>query len=549
MTPPSSATARAEPPHFPALGSSANPYVVAVIGNPNTGKTTLFNALTGLSQRTGNYPGVTIDSTIGSFTVEDSHFLLVDLPGSYSLAPRSPDEIVAVRALVGSGETSRPHAVLCIVDATNLERNLYLLTQILDCGLPVVVGLTMVDVAKREGIRIDYRALGKRLGAPVIPVHAARREGISPLRRAIQDAVQQRGPAPRPVRFAAEIESEVDQVARRMANGKRSRVIGKRSRFLAKRLLLDGDGLLGDTLSDDVLSRAIPQAARDFAASARQRLRDRGIAIPAIEVECRYQSIADVLEASLANGDAPRFRWTRRIDAVITHKLWGTVLFLFGMALVFQAIFTWAAPFMDAIDAAFSSIGLFVGNFLGEGAFRSLIVDGVIAGTGSVIVFIPQIAILFALITIMEDSGYMARAAFLMDRVMSGFGLSGRSFIPLLSSFACAVPGIMSARSIESRRDRLATIMIAPLMSCSARLPVYVLFIAAFIPARSVAGIFGLQGLTLFAMYSIGLLVAPLVALLLKRTALKGAEVPFLMELPPYKIPSWRVVLFRVYDR
>jgi len=519
-------------------GSVANPFVVAVIGNPNTGKTTLFNSLTGLSQRTGNYAGVTVESSIGSFTEDEDHFLLVDLPGSYSLSPRAPDEVVAVRALIGSGETARPHVVLCIVDATNLDRNLYLLTQILDSGLPVVACLTMVDVAKNEGIRIDYRALEKRLGVPIVPVHASKRQGISQLKAAIRLRARSGEGATARVPFPAPFEREVAAIAPLLSSN------GRRSAFIAQRLLLDREGFLEGELGTEISA-----AAHAYADGARQRLRDAGHAIPGVEIAPRYDWIRDAIADCVDSGDGSRFVWTRRLDAVLTHRIWGGLIFVCGMATVFQAIFSWATPFMDAIDATFAAVGDLATAVLPAGALQSLVVDGVIGGAGAVVIFVPQIAILFALITIMEDSGYMARAAFLMDRIMASFGLSGRSFIPLLSSFACAVPGIMAARSVENRRDRLTTIMIAPLMSCSARLPVYVLFIAAFIPPITVAGFIGLQGLTLLAMYTVGMVVAPLVALVLKRTRLKGPPVPFLLELPPYKVPAWRVVLFRVYDR
>jgi ferrous iron transport protein B len=531
------ASARAESA-LPALGTAANPFVVAVIGNPNTGKTTLFNRLTGLTQRTGNYAGVTVESSIGSFTEDEDHFLLVDLPGSYSLSPRAPDEVVAVRALIGRGNTARPHVVLCIVDATNLDRNLYLLSQILDSGLPVVACLTMVDVAKSEGIRIDYRALEQRLGVPIVPVHASKRQGITQLKAAIRESARTGDRATPRVSFPEPFEREVAAIVPLLASN------GSRSAFIAQRLLLDREGFLERELGDEIST-----AAHAYADGARRRLRDAGHAVPGVEIAQRYDWIRGAVADCVDAGDGSRFVWTRRLDAVLTHRVWGGLLFLCGMALVFQAIFSWATPFMDAIDAAFAAVGNLASAWLPAGALRSLVVDGVIGGAGAVVIFVPQIAILFALITVMEDSGYMARAAFLMDRVMASFGLSGRSFIPLLSSFACAVPGIMAARSVENRRDRLTTIMIAPLMSCSARLPVYVLFIAAFIPPVTVAGFIGVQGLTLLAMYAVGMVVAPLVALVLKRTRLKGPAVPFLLELPPYKVPSWRVVLFRVYDR
>ena len=266
----------------------------------------------------------------------------------------------------------------------------------------------------------------------------------------------------------------------------------------------------------------------------------------------RYAWIAQVVaDARRPSSGVSRGRvaWSELIDSLVTHRVWGLVIFLTVMGVTFQSIFSWALPLMDSIDSIFSVLGPWVGGALPEGPLQSLIVDGVIGGVGAVVVFVPQIAILFGLIAILEDSGYMARAAFLMDRVMAGFGLSGRSFIPLLSSFACAIPGIMATRTIDNQRDRIATILIAPLMSCSARLPVYVLLIAAFIPAQTVWGIFGLQGLTLFCMYCLGLFVAPPIAWILKRTLLSGEAVPFLMELPPFKLPAWRVVVFRMYDR
>jgi ferrous iron transport protein B len=514
--------------------------VVAVIGNPNTGKTTLFNCLTGLTQKTGNYAGVTVDSAIGHFDVDGRRFLAIDLPGSYSLSPRAPDEVVAVRCLLGNGQGEKPDVVLCVVDATNLDRNLYLLTQVVDRGLPVVAALTMVDVAKTEGVSIDYRALADRLGVAVVPVHATRRQGITQLRQALLQAALGGRASDRRVRFPAAFENEVRELLPHLrSNGDTADAY-----FLAERLLVDRDGFVAAEFNE-----RLDEPLRARIASARERLAGAGLSVPQVEIDTRYSWIADVTSQTVRQSGRAAHVWTERIDRVVTHKLWGTLLFVFGMAVVFQFIFSWAAPFMDAIDSVFGALGAAVGGALPPGAVRSLIVDGAIGGVGAVIIFVPQIAILFALITIMEDSGYMARAAFLMDRVMAGFGLSGRSFIPLLSSFACAVPGIMSARSIENRRDRLTTILIAPLMSCSARLPVYVLFIAAFIPPITVAGVFGLQGLVLLGMYTAGMIAAPVVAWILKRTTFSGPPVPFLLELPPYKMPSWRVVLFRVYDR
>jgi ferrous iron transport protein B len=522
--------------------SAARRSVVAVIGNPNTGKTTLFNALTGLTQHTGNYPGVTVESALGEVTIEGRRFLAIDLPGTYSLAPRAPDEMIAVSVLLGYGKgVAAPDVILYVLDATTLDRNLYLLTQVLEVGRPVVVALTMVDLAHQQGITIDTEELGRRLGVPVIPVQATRRIGLAALQKALGDAVRS-GTCPRSfLHFPDTFSAEVDTLGQTLSRINPSAPL---PHFLVERLLLDAGGSV-----EQELVQRFGDSVRASAQAARERLASAGIQIPQVEIDTRYQWIAETTTASVRQPLTSNHTWTERIDHIVTHKVWGLVVFLLAMAFTFQSIFSWAAPLMDSIDAAFGALGMWVGSWLTAGPLRSLIVDGIIGGVGAVVVFVPQIAILFGVIAILEDSGYMARAAFLMDRVMASFGLSGRSFIPLLSSFACAVPGIMSTRSIDNHRDRIATILIAPLMSCSARLPVYVLFISAFIPSYTVGGIFGLQGVTLFVMYLLGLLVAPPIALLLKRTMLRGESMPFLLELPPFKIPAWRVVLFRMYDR
>ncbi|MGH7962023.1 MAG: ferrous iron transport protein B, partial [Candidatus Binatia bacterium] len=345
----------------------------------------------------------------------------------------------------------------------------------------------------------------------------------------------------RPIHLPETFYHEVDTLAHSLSQGNGHPPL---PRFLIERLLIDAGGSI-----EDELTRQRGEEVRAQARAARTRLATAGVPVPQTEVDTRYRWITHIIEATTRQSLVTSQTWTERIDKVVTHKVWGLVLFLVTMAITFQAIFSWAVPLMDGIDTVFQAISARVGDMLSEGPLRSLVVDGLIGGVGAVVVFVPQIAVLFALIAVLEDSGYMARAAFLMDRVMASFGLSGRSFIPLLSSFACAVPGIMSTRSIDNRRDRIATILIAPLMSCSARLPVYVLLISAFIPAQTLWGVVGLQGLTLFAMYMIGLIVAPLIALGLKRTMLRGEPVPFLLELPPFKVPAWQVVLFRMYDR
>jgi len=538
--------------------SRSRSYRVAVIGNPNTGKTTLFNALTGLSQHTGNYPGVTVESALGEFRQDDTQFEAVDLPGTYSLAPRAPDEMVAVSVLLGYGRGSvAPDVILCVVDATNLDRNLYLATQIIDVGRPVVIALSMVDLAQKQGMHIHIATLEKQLGIPIVPVQATKRQGLEQLRLALRNAVHKPVPPPRPVAFPQAFTAEVAKLTQALTenNGHSGGRSGHPAlpRFLVERLLIDSDGMI-----ERDLARERGEWVRIQTQAARQRLADAGTPLPHMEVDSRYEWIAQVVEKARRTtppsqknlqGLQSSQNLSDRLDHIVTHKVWGLVVFLAIMGVTFQSIFSWALPLMDGIDGVFSAIGTWVGGTLSEGPLQSLIVDGLIGGVGAVIVFVPQIAMLFGLIAILEDSGYMARAAFLMDRLLAGFGLSGRSFIPLLSSFACAVPGIMAARTIENRRDRIATIVIAPLMSCSARLPVYVLLISAFIPAQTVWGVMGLQGLVLFSMYILGLIVAPPVAWALKRTVLRGEAVPFLMELPPFKMPAWRVILFRMYDR
>ncbi len=515
-------------------------YLIAVIGNPNTGKTTLFNALTGLSQHTGNYPGVTVESALGELTIDGDRFLAVDLPGTYSLAPRAPDEMLAVSVLLGYGkDIPAPDAVLCVLDATNLDRNLYLLTQVLETGRPVVVALTMMDLAQKQGILIDVEALQQRLSIPVIPVHAARRVGLSALQQKLRQAIRTQASPPSLIRLPETFTREVDTVEVALANGQR-----QLPRFLIERLLIDAGGSI-----EQELVRELGESIVTTVRAARERLVTTETSLPQIETNARYQWITETIAAVVRQPLTVSPTWTDRIDQIVTHKFWGLLVFLVAMAFTFQSIFSWAAPLMDTIEGACLVLGSKVRTLFPDGPLQSLIVDGVIGGVGAVVTFVPQIAVLFGLIALLEDSGYMARAAFLMDRVMASFGLSGRSFIPLLSSFACAVPGIMATRSIDNHRDRIATILIAPLMSCSARLPVYVLFISAFIPNHTIWGVVGLQGLTLFVMYTLGLIVAPPIALLLKRTMLRGESVPFLLELPPFKIPAWRVVLFRMYDR
>lgn len=463
---------------------SAGPLTVALIGNPNTGKSTLFSALAGIHQRTGNYPGVTVEKKIGRMHVGGRAVDLVDLPGTYSLVPHSPDEMVAVDVLLGRRPDVAPiDCVLSIVDASNLERNLYLVSQIKDLGLPVVVAMNMTDVALARNIQIDAARLQENLGFPVVPVQANRKRGSADLKTAIIHAA--RHPSPKPA------------------------------------------------------GQPLPTFLQDL--PKEQRTAD---------VVARYGWVNQILTGVISRPSQHVVTLSDRLDHVLTHRLWGTLIFALAMLLMFSSIFIFADPMMGLVDEGMGRVADIVGSRMPDGALRSLVVDGMIGGVGSVVIFLPQILILFLFIAVLEDCGYMARAAYLMDKLMTRVGLSGKSFIPLLSSYACAVPGIMATRVIENYRDRMTTILIAPLMSCSARLPVYAILIAAFIPDwRYVGGLISLQGLTLFAMYLVGTLTAAVVALILKRSVFRGPTPPFVMELPGYKWPSARMVFRRMADR
>jgi ferrous iron transport protein B len=506
---------------------------VALVGNPNTGKTTLFNALAGMRQRVGNYPGVTVETKKGRLMLGRQALELVDLPGTYSLAPRSPDEMVAVDVILGrqSGE-ARPDVVVSIVDASNLERNLYLTSQVLELGVPVVVALNMVDIAAAQGVQIDAARLSKQLGVAVVAIQANKRKGLEQLKQAVADAAATVVPPPCSPPFPEAFQAEADTLGKRLGQ--------EVPAFLVRRLLLDVGGYIEGRLTDG-RSNGLAVELR----ASRRRLAEAGCKTPDVEARVRYAWIRQVTAGCLQRSRQRPVMWTDRLDRVLTHKIYGTLVFLAVMFMVFQSIFTWAKPVMERIDKGREALGELVQEWVGPGPVSSLLADGVIKGVGSVLVFLPQILILFLFIAILEDCGYMARAAFLMDKIMARCGLSGKSFIPMLSSVACAVPGIMATRVIENRRDRLATILVAPLMSCSARLPVYTLLIGAFLTEGFA---FWVPGLVMFAMYAIGITVAPLVALLLKRTLLRGETPFFVMEMPVYKWPSVRTVLRRMTD-
>jgi ferrous iron transport protein B len=524
-----------------AVAADPRPLKVALVGNPNTGKSTLFNALAGMHARVGNYPGVTVEKKVGRVRWEGRSIDLIDLPGTYSIAPRSPDELVSVDVLLGrQPDIGQVDAVICIADASNLERHLYLASQLLDLGVPLVLVLNIWDAVERHGLTINVEGLRERLGVPIVVTEAHRRKGIDALRAAVLQVVADAPPsAPRlfPPPFYEEC-GRLEQLLDRLE-------VADVPYFLRERMLLDAGG----TIEERYLRRTDGQVA-GFLTEARSRLAAAGYPVATLEAERRYAWARDVLQGVVTAPPQRRTTATDRIDALLTHHVGGLVAFALVMLLVFQTIYFGAEPLMDACEAGQEWVKGLVATAIAPGPLQSLLADGVVAGVGGVLVFLPQIALLFLFIALLEDCGYMARAAYMMDRAMAPLGLSGRSFLPLMSSFACAVPGIMATRVIDSHRERMVTILIAPLMSCSARLPVYILLTAAFVPATSyLGGLLTLQGLVLFAMSSLGLLVAIPTAWALRRTFFRGEASAFVMELPEYKVPSARLVLHRVYDR
>ncbi len=448
----------------------------ALAGNPNCGKTALFNVLTGSRQRVGNYPGVTVERKEGFVTGPSGETIrILDLPGTYSLDARTPDEEITRDVLLGKIEgVATPDVILAVVDATSLERSLGLVLELRELGRPMVLALNMMDLLRAGGADLDLEALSLELGIPVVPTVAVKGEGIRAL---VERAILARKEFPHRTSTPA--------------------------------------------------SWSTPSAE---------------------DVANRFRRVDGILAKTVRKSPRRQFG-TEKLDRIVVHPVWGSLILLSILTLIFQAVFTWAAYPADGIESLIGWVGQAVGGALPESVLRSLLVEGVIAGVGSVLVFLPQILLLFFFVLLLEDFGYMARAAFLMDRVMGRVGLHGRAFIPLLSSFACAIPGIMATRTIENRRDRLTTILVAPLVTCSARLPVYTLLIAAFIPNEPILGPLRLQGLVMLGLYVGGVAAALGMAWIFKRTLLRGVKPPLLMELPTYKIPSWRNLVYGLRER
>lgn len=517
------------------------PYV-AVAGNPNSGKSTVFNVLTGLRQKVANYAGVTVEKKVGILRADDRDpVYLIDLPGTYSLSPRSVDEEIAHDVLLGLlDDTPRPRVVVSVIDAATLERNLFFTSQLLSLGLPVVVALNMMDLAEAAGYEIDPEALARVLGVPVIPLIASCGYGIEKLKKAILEQLQHPTPAHEVIGLPEAVAEPTREIAR----------------FLSTHRLSPEESAQGEALrlvSSEKAHTHPRFAAQDTALRTLiDRVRDgltrQGHTWWALEAETRYQWIESVLPLVSVRKNIPP-SVSDRIDRLLTHRVGGPFFFLLVMLGVFISIFTLAQYPMDAIKHGFGWLAGTAARALPPGLLQSLVTDGIISGVGSVLVFLPQILLLFFFIAILEDSGYMARAAFIMDRVMGLVGLPGKAFIPFLSCFACAIPGVMGTRTIENARDRLVAILVAPLMCCSARWPVFFLLAAAVIPNRPVFGFIPLPALVVFMMVVLGVVAAIGMAGLFKRVLLRSPSSNLVMELPPYRVPKIKQLLHVILER
>lgn len=515
---------------------------IALVGNPNTGKSTLFNALTGLKQKIANYPGVTVEKKVGYATLNGERYKIIDLPGTYSLNPKQIDERITYQVLAGNYEhESEPDLVVVMVDASNLERNLYLVTQVMDLGIPVVIALSMIDVAEERGIRIDADNISRGLGVPVVPMIAKEKKEVQKL----SDFVSSRE-----VESPKSLQWNPGEPLKKAIQTIVEAWLKPHSDIPERAWTIEALRYIGDDQAINLIPDIEKQhQLREIVQKARKIIDDSGKNYAAEEVLNRYDYIEKCISGSVYKTEEEKESISDKIDEYVTHKIYGPIIFVMILLLMFQAIFSWAEPFMNLIDLFFIEMGGWVAESLPSGMLNDLLVEGVIAGLGGVVIFLPQIMFLFFFISILEGTGYMARAAFVMDGFMTRIGLHGRSVVPLMSGFACAIPGIMAARTIENWRDRIITIMVLPFMACSARLPVYALMIAAFIPSTTFLGIFTLQGVTFFGLYIFGIVMAVGAALVMKQFIKTDSPSPFIMELPSYKMPKWSGVFQNVFDR
>ena len=512
---------------------------IALIGNPNTGKTSLFNILTGMRQRVGNYSGVTVEKKTGLWQMANGQEVeLIDLPGTYSLSASSLDERVAVDVITGYGLGGRaPDLVVVVVDVENLRRNLFLASQASELGVPMVIALNCWDVAERKGLQIDSKLLAQRFGVPVVPTIAKRKSGTMELAKAVEKALETRPTMVRPL-WPEPVQNAIRKLQQELVTDRGEAL---REGEL-QRLLFDRRSAVRERLKTPA-SEHVP-----IIEAVREQLYKDGFQPDAAESTLRFRFLNPLLNDVLERQAAMKRRSkSEGIDQLLLHKFWGLLVFMGMMYVVFQSVYTWAGPVMGLIESVVAwAQGIASEALAGTPMLQSLIADGIIGGVGAFLVFLPQILVLFFFISLLEASGYMARAAFLMDKLFQWCGLNGKSFVPLLTSFACAIPGIMATRTINDNKARLITILVAPLMSCSARLPVYLLLIGAFIEPRYGSNV---AGATLFAMHFVGALVAAPFAWVLNKTVNKGRKpTPFVMELPHYRVPQVKLILFRMYE-
>lgn len=512
----------------------SNSINIAFVGNPNSGKTTLFNYASGSKEHVGNYSGVTIEAKEAQFKKGAYTFNVSDLPGTYSITEYTPEELYVRQHIVDNA----PDVVVNVIDSSNLERNLFLTTQLIDMNIKVVIALNMFDEFEKKGAKLDYDSLGKMLGIPIIPTVASKGKGINELLDKIIDVYEDRDPVVRHIHinYGEDIEHAIKRIQQQI---RETPSVTDRfsSRYLAIKLL-ENDSTANKRLNGTPKQKEIVETCDKYIKRLEKEFGDKSETIIA---DAKYGFIAGALKETLSTGITHRRKRTEAIDKLITHKIFGFPIFLFFMWLMFQSTFTLGGIPMDWIDGGVSALGRSVHGILPDGPVRDLVVDGIIGGVGGVIIFLPNILILFFFISLMEDTGYMARASFIMDKLMHKIGLHGKSFIPLVMGFGCNVPSIMATRTLENKKDRLLTMIIAPFMSCSARLPVYVLLISAFFPTN--------QGSILFSIYMIGILLAIIVGLVMKKVFFNKKDVPFVMELPPYRIPTLRNTSIHMWNK
>ncbi len=501
---------------------------IALLGNPNSGKTSIFNHLTGMNQKVGNFPGVTVDKKIGYCKVcEGIKVKIIDLPGTYSLYPRSMDERVVFNTLIDDSNTDYPELIIVVVDASNIKRNLLLFTQVKDLGIPVILALNMLDVATNLGQRVSPTCIARELSVPVVSINGRTAQGIDMLERAIEDNLfSHTKPSIDPAALAPEPVSAIKE-----------------------HFSIKNDYIAYLALQQYQQFSSFDSKDKDFVKQLIRKYRFNPELAQSEEIVLRYKLIDKVVEKAVVYHLKENKNITERLDKIFTHKVYGYLLFFTILFVMFQAIFSWANAPMNLIDLSFSKLGMFLKHSLPEGMLTSLLSEGVVPGIGGVVIFIPQIAILFAFISVLEESGYMSRVVFLMDRFMRQFGLNGRSVVPLISGVACAIPAIMASRTIENRKERLITILITPFMSCSARLPVYTILIALIVPETYIFGFLNIQGLVLMGMYMLGFVMALIGALIMGMFIRIKERSYLIMELPLYKIPRWKNVWITIYEK